>query len=442
MASIVCIDPIRDNLGCSVAISREGSELFHNITYDPRMGNLSWNFLEQGTNICFDVTRIFDAFGNFNSLFVHDVKMLYELRGKKFDTLVELVDLVLGSSFSEKYTNLATKVKAHSTSYRIAKIDTTAWNDCALIPHDLFYDFYKERAKLILELYRRHCEDRCAEVDEFYKSLYQSALILENVASQQIDIVLKALDGKTGHHVGVIKKNTFDGKAHLHFHLVGAKTGRLAFKKGTINIYGLPKDLRSCIVAPQDCSIVEFDLKSAQPRLAIMSTMDEDFKIKFRDIRDIYSVFPGDRQKNKIDFLTWMYSNNKNEMFEKEAYPICTLRDELYIQARNTGKVANRFGRVLYWQGEEKNVVFQNYVTSNEVDAILLVMKHMHERLKGTKSRILYPFHDSIVCAVHKDEENIINELKDIMEKTLYVQFNSYFPVEIKMGKNYGEMNE
>jgi hypothetical protein len=438
MTGIVCIDPSLDNSTCSFGVEKEDNSLSHHITNtkDPKQ----WAWLFEASCICYDLMRVLDY--GFGYIPVIDIKILYELKGHKFENIAELGQMILGESFVEKYNNLSAKIKAHLTSYRLAKINTSLYGESELIPDALYRNFYEERSKLILALYSYYIDQDLDETDRFYHSLYESAVILHDISKSPIDIDLKALDSKVGHHVKTVKKYTVDGKANLHFHVVGAKTGRLAFKKGTINIYSFPKDLRTCIVAPPDCSIVEFDFKSFQPRLAICNTLDEEFKTKFRDIRDIYSVFPGDRQKNKIGFLAWMYSNNKDEMFEREAYPICTLRDELYIQARNTGKVVNRFGRAIYWQGDEKNVVFQNYVTSNEVDAILLVMKKVYERLKGRQSRIMFPFHDAIVCSIHKSEEYLVNEIGNIMEKTLYSTFNSYFPVEVKMGKNYGEMND
>jgi len=442
MVSTICIDPtLAEKLrpGVSLTVQKEDNSLSHHIIYNPREGAERWQFMQASVNVCFDIMRVFDDGWSF--LFVRDVKILYELRGKKFDSLTELAQMVLGDAAIEKYKCLSVQIKAHLTSYRLAKIDIGRYAEVSLIPHDLHYDFYKERAKLILELYRRHCEDNCVEVDAFYKAFYEHARILHAISSHSLKIDTKVLEHHTGHHVKMINKCLYpDDNVWLRFHIVGAKTGRLAFKKGTINIYGWPKELRSCIVADPQCNIVEFDFKAAQPRLAIFATSDEKFKDRFRDIKDVYSVFPGERKKNKIDFLAWMYGTNKNEMFEREAPAIQQFRDELYVQARNNGKVINKFGRVLFWSGEEKNVVLQNYVTSLEVDAILLIMNQVHKRLCMSKSRILFPFHDALVCMIHDDEQDLVIQIKELMEETLKLQFDSLFPVEIKQGKNYGEM--
>jgi hypothetical protein len=428
-----------DNKNCLFDIYRKDFSLYasHQLSLD----NADLHKCFNGICVCYDVMKVLDKL-NFDcsSLLFHDVKIIYELKGYKFENLVELGNLILGEAELIKYNKLAAKIKAHLTSYKFSKISIASHPENQLFPIDLLKEFYSEKTRIIMELYKRYYNEHSEELDTFYGSLYKYAYILHNISKSPLNIDLESIKDETGHFAKSIRDNTSNGEARLYFHIVGAKTGRLAFKKGTINVYGLPRGIRRCIVAPSEYRIVEFDFKSVQPRLAIMATNDGQFKDRFRNVRDIYSIFPGDRQKNKIDFLTWMYGNVKNEMFEKEASAIGEHRNQLYIRARNEGKIINKFGRILYWQDEEKNVVYQNFITSHEIDAIMLVMKDVYNLLKQKKSRIIFPFHDSLVCLIHKNEVNFIEQIKNLMEETLKLQFDSLFPVEIKSGKNYGEM--
>ena len=383
----------------------------------------------------------YDIFRNWNDEFLWDVKILYELKGYKFEDIVDLSNIALGNQSTQYIIEIFNKLKAHINSYKVSKINILNYTEKQLFPKELSDKYYKEKHNIILQLLRKHQEEKQEEVDSFYKSFYDKIKVVHNISSIPIDIDLESIKEETDHNVKTIQKNTVNGKSSLKFHIVGAKTGRLAFEKGSINVYGLPRHLRKCIVAPQGYDIVEFDLKAAQPRLAIFDTQNEEFKDKFRDVVDIYSIFPGDREKNKIDFLTWMYYTNRNETFEKEAYSIVEHKNNLYHTAKQNGKVVNRFGRVLFYhEGEEKHVLFQNYITSLEVDSILQILCNVYDRLKNTQSRILFPFHDSIVCCVNKKENCIIEEIRSIIQDTLRKEFNALFPVNIKTGKNYGDM--
>jgi hypothetical protein len=279
---------------------------------------------------------------------------------------------------------------AHLHSYRVAGVKTAGYTEVDLLPQSLIQEMYLERAGIIVELYQK------VEKQDFYQEMYSNAKALHAVAKNPLNIDLNLIKDDGSRYANVIRKNTFNGKTPLKFNAVGAKTGRLSFRKGFVNVYTLPKRTRRCIVASENASIVQFDYKSLHPRLAIFSTDNNDFKNKFKDIEDIYSIFPGDRAENKIAFLAWMYSSARNPLFDKEARPIRELKEKLHKEARRTGQVKNEFGRILYFnQADEDKIVFQNYITSLEVDAILTLVRWLVRGLNSRKSRVLFPFHDS-----------------------------------------------
>lgn len=193
-------------------------------------------------------------------------------------------------------------------------------------------------------------------------------------------------------------------------------------------------------MAPTNYKIMQADFKSFQPRLAIFCTTDEAFKSKFKNIEDIYSVFPGDREENKLAFISWMFSNRKDAVFDKEAEAILSLRSQLYSMSNKDGFLFNKFNRPIFYHEEEKNVVFQNYITANEVDMVLAVMVELHKFLKDKKSRIAFPFHDCLVFYIHKDEMELVESIKNLMETYHREKFGTTFPVAVQIGENFGEM--
>lgn len=438
----LCVEPIT-NSGkvCSFVLSGDDYTFQSQCLNDSDDSSLEKYFNNQYLHVCFDALKIMRVF-DFKFPYLRDVKVLYQLNGYSFHSLIDLGTQVFNEERMVKYQELSERVKAHLNSYRVAKIDHSRFLESTLLPPDLVDDLYRERAAIILDLYREFIEnDENVEVMSFYHAvMYENIQALHTISQEPLLIDLDSISEATSHYAEAVRRNTQDGKAFLRFNAVGAKTGRLSFKKGTINLYSLPRSLRQCVVAPRNYSITQFDFKSFQPRLAVFSTGDEDFKNRFRNIDDIYSIFPGDREKNKIGFLAWMFSQKKNEMFEKEALPIYDMRNKLYFQAKRDGKVVNMFGRVLNWRGEEKNVVFQNYITSIEVDVILSKLVEVSKLLEKTNSRVISSFHDALILSISNEEMFLINKIENIMKSVRY--FDTKFPVSILVGNNWSEMKK
>jgi len=436
---ILCLDPVFTSTRlCSFSVFDSDYKFLYQQVLDIDSPGIDM-YLSGYECICFDALRVMRMLGTDKFSFMLDAKVLYSLRGPKFDNLIDLGRDIFGENYTKNYDEVLEKIEAHLNSYRITKINVDKYTDDQIFPDYLLRSLYIERAKIVADLISgQHGDER---IKNFYSELmYNNIRVLSDISRKPLNIDIGSIEDSDMYHLRAIKKNTTAGKSYLRFNAVGAKTGRLAFKKGTINIYALPKDLRKCITASPNSRIAQFDFKSFQPRLAIFSNKDEEFKKRFREVKDIYSVFPGDRDTNKIGFLAWMFSNSRNEMFEKEASAIYDFRNELYLEAKQNGSVMNFFGRVVHLEDKEKNVLFQNYITSLEVDAILELMRWINKILDKKQSRILFPFHDAIVMEIHNDETEIIPLLKKFMENIFSQRFSSVFPVEVSIGENFGNL--
>ena len=398
-----------------------------------------FGFRKDGNVLCFDLFKAPHILSI--EKMVYDVKILYDLEGKETTSLMDLAVDVLGRSRVADYRAYSEKMNAHWKSYNTAKIN---WNKFPIdksLPTEILEKLLQERNSLIEELYDKSQEK------EFYSKFYSTIKCLLDISGCPLQIDLDSIKDDKSHFSNLIRSSVRQGGAdpnvpelYLQFNPVGAKTGRLSFKKGTVNFYILPKELRKCLAAPPNYSIVQLDFKSFQPRLAIFCTDDKEFKNRFSNVEDIYSVFPGDREENKISFISWMFSKRRHPIFDVEASAILQLRKDLYSEVRKSGKLTNKFGRTLYYSDEDENVVFQNYITSVEVDAIMSLMVKIYDFLQDRKSRIIMPYHDSLILYIHKDEMNLIDETKDIMENEHRILFGSKFPVSVKCGSNFGEM--
>lgn len=425
--SLFCISPIKNSECVSLSYMSDKNYFFHSFL---EKAELEKTLDKNNTLICYDVFEILKVTDDF---FIYDIKILYELLGYKFDSFSDLCKQVLGESSIFKFSSLQERVKNHLRSYSICKINFNTISQEKILPRNLLNSFHEEKCKLLIKLFLNFKDE---DIKKFYGTFLDKVKMLNSISKTSLHFDLECIKDNDDHYSTTIKNLVKDNTYNLKFHPVGAKTGRLSFDKSSINVYTLPKELRKCIVAPQEYNIVQFDYKAFQPRLAIFSTKDESFKKKFKNVKDIYSLFPGDREKIKIAFLAWMYSNQRNEVFEETAYPVFKLREELYKKSIS-GKVLNPFGRCLFFKNDAKNIVFQNYITSLEVDCMLRIIAKIYHYLSNYKSKIAFPFHDAIVFYIHKDEQFLIKEIQNIMESFFTKGFKSIFPVDVKIGKNY-----
>jgi len=432
---IVCVDPIvSKGRICTFSVFEDTKFLYQKIL---KKDSSEIEKFEKHKLICFDLFKTMEMFDNrFN--FVYDVKTLYALMGEKFSTLIDLGVNILGQDRMENYLAISNRVNSHLNSYCVAKINVGNYTYGELLSEDLVFSLYKERAIIISDLFDKF-DDK--DILDFYeKTMILNIKVLHNISKDSLFVDVAKIKDNDTHFAKIIRNNTKNGQTNLSFNSVGARTGRLAFKKGTLNIYNMPKSMRKCIVAPKGFNIVQFDFNSFQPRLAIGSTDNEEFKSLFKDV-DIYSIFGGDRKKKKIEFLAWLFSNIKNEEFERLAKPIVDLKSKVYLESKKKNKLINKFGRVINTVGLEKHVIFQNFITSLEVDVILSLVRMTSIAFKNRKSRVLFPYHDAVIMMIHDDDLNMIDKIRNFFENCHTSKFGISFPVKISIGKNFGELN-
>lgn len=392
--------------------------------------------------ISYRIVDIFLRLGHQMPL-IYDVKILYELLGHKFDGLEQLSSEILGQEETCRYQDLSQRLKAHIKSYKIAKINIKNYSNGQLFSSSLIKDYYNEKQRIIYELFKK-IEDKDL-LDYYANSFFAFLKCIYKTNLHEININLDKIKEDKTHFSDVIRKNTINNKTRIKINPIGAKTGRMSCEKGSINIYTLPKNLRNCIESNSNCQFVQMDYKSFQPRLAIFSVDDKNFKNRFANVDDIYSTFSGEREKNKIEFISWMFSEREDEKFQSEAKCIDNLRTKLYDIACEEGKIITPFGRILYFRKEPKHTIFQNYITSLEADCIITAYVEMSKffQQKQFRSRILAPFHDSIIFELDKSEICAIKDIQCSMEN-LFVDkiFYCKFPINVKVGDNLGDMNE
>jgi len=373
------------------------------------------NLSNESSVYCFDLYKLKTLFNSVPRIL--DLQSLYGLKLNRADQIDDLFD----KTKDVRYFQIKEKIFAHLNSYKKSLINVKDFSLKEILPDDLYDTYLSERLLAIKNLLEKPIEK---EILSYYsnKNTTQNILSLLSISSQK----------------DMLHKDTHIG---FKYNIFGSKNSRLSLRND-INLYNLHKDRREEFSANKDFTLFQFDYKSFQPRIAISLFGSGQMKARLNVVDDIYSIFPGDREKNKIELLSWMFSDRKNIKFDQVLSDIKIERNRIWRLAKKNGYILNPFNRPLFFTDDEENVVFQNYICSVEADCILRVLSEVCLRLKDHKSSVVLPFYDCLICSIHKDEFDKISDIKNAMEGYLYKNFLTKFPVQIKEGRSLGKLED
>jgi hypothetical protein len=231
-------------------------------------------------------------------------------------------------------------------------------------------------------------------------------------------------------------KKIANGKNNISYNMFGSVTGRLTVSKNTFPILTFPKQYRS-ILFPQNDWFVVFDMNAAELRTAMGLNGKEQVE---GDLHawSAKNVFKGelDRAEAKSTATAWLYNSHSplSIKYDKElsqVYDKQGLLNKYWID----GYIHTPYGRKI--EADEHHAI--SYLNqSTFIDLFHRQILKVDDALKGKKSFVSFMVHDEFVLDVTSDEKNDILEIIKILQNTSYGKF----PVNVKAGKNYGELKK
>lgn len=263
---------------------------------------------------------------------------------------------------------------------------------------------------------------------------------------------------------GVLERLEY-GRIHTHYKIGGAGTGRLSSENP--NLQNVPKELRAIYIPDPGNVFVEADYSQLEVRvLAVIA----DEKTMLKEIADGVNVhhnmakiiFGKDWEDLEEKHRVW----TKNVVFgtaygrgptaiarqfgckikEAEEWQMACLKKypgfTIYHQKQKsvfekTGKAFTPFGRSRPVQTVTQAINTPIQSAGSDVCLTSLIMLHKH----GFDLR--FTVHDSIT--IQSDEKFHVeqaSEIKQVMERNIPELNNNYFPVNIKHGTNWYELQE
>jgi len=242
-------------------------------------------------------------------------------------------------------------------------------------------------------------------------------------------------------------------------------TGRINCADKKFNPQLLPKnsEIRYQIISEfKNGKIVLFDFISFETKLSVYLTKDEVFidKLKNSDLhietsKIIFSKDEISLKERKIgkqinhaiiygvgnDKLKSILLENKLSIklidkIKKFLDPIIQNSKKISDSFKKSGYIINPYNTIIYPNKEW--AVYNNYVQSIAADIVVDKLFKIRELLKDRKSNFMYQVYDSFIFDIHPDEQELLENIKNILEKN----GKYFFEVDLKIGKNLMECTE
>jgi DNA polymerase I-like protein with 3'-5' exonuclease and polymerase domains len=193
----------------------------------------------------------------------------------------------------------------------------------------------------------------------------------------------------------------------------------------------MDKDYRK-ILTPQNDIFVELDYNAAELRtlLSLSEVTQPKDDIHDWNIENVFrESMSRDEAKKKV--FSWLYNPAATDDKLGSVYN----RDFVLGKYWDGTRIINPFGRKM--DADAKHAL--NYIIqSTTSDLFLKRVLELYKILENKKTFISFLIHDSVVIDLDKSERHLIQEMADVFSKTDF----SKFLVNIKAGKNYGDMKD
>jgi len=350
----------------------------------------------------------------------------HHLEYAQFRCSGKTIDEVCPAHLETRWEEAKKKVKSHCRACIEAKLDITNGKFYNLLPEKVLLEYLEAKnqiTKYVFENYQK---------PKNYVFLNQLQQVISEIENNRVRIDLSPL--KSQRHQ--FRVNQFYNKVssispNIRYNIFGTKTGRLTTKKGSFPILTMDKNYRE-ILHPQNDIFVELDYNAAELRTLLSLAGKEQ---PTEDIHDwnINNIFNSNltREEAKKRVFAWLYNPAAVDEELESVYN----RDYVLQKYWDGGKITNPYGREI--EADEKHAL--NYIIqSTTSDIFLNRILELAKILEGSKSFISFLIHDSVVIDLAKEERHLVKELANVFSDTEY----SKFLVNIKAGKNYGEMKD
>ncbi len=334
------------------------------------------------------------------------------------------LDEVCPEALQPRWRDISDKFKAFIKSFATSRVSLD--NNCFfdLVPRKFLMEFCHIKNQIcehVFENYKR---------PKNYDYLVSLVEIIEDMKYRRLNLNTKNLSMfKAGHRKFAQNLNKIEPSCK--FNIYGTKTGRLTTSPKSFPILTLKKEFR-CVIEPHNDYFVELDFNAAELRtlLSLQGERQPEGDLHEWNIKNIFQgSITRDEAKKRI--FAWLYNPESDDR-------LCTLaydRESVVQKYFTQGQVMTFWNKVI--PSEERTAL--NYIIQSTcAENVLRQMIKVSNYLKGCKSYVAFPIHDSIVLDLSVEDKEKIPEIIDIFSDTALGKFK----VNVGVGQNFGNLQK
>ena len=332
------------------------------------------------------------------------------------------LDKACPEALMERWSCASNKLKAFIKSFNTARVslDENCFFD--LVPEKFLIEFCEVKNQICAHIFENH------KRPENYDYLVSLVEIIEDMKYRRLNLNTKNLSMfKAGHRKFAQNLNKIEHSCK--FNIYGTKTGRLTTSPKSFPILTLKKELR-CVIEPHNDYFVELDFNAAELRtlLSLQGKPQPEGDIHEWNVKNVFqNSVTRDEAKKRI--FAWLYNPESDDR-------LCTLaynRESVVKKYFTDGQVTTFFDKVI--PSAERTAL--NYIIQSTcAENVLRQMIEVSNYLKGYKSYVAFPIHDSIVLDLSIEDIKKLPEIIEIFSNTALGKFK----VNAGAGINFGNL--
>lgn len=334
------------------------------------------------------------------------------------------LDEVCPEALQDRWQAAKKKLEAYIKSFLTARVslDQNCFYD--LVPEKFLLEFCYVKDMICDYVFQNY------EKPENYDYMLDLTKEIDRIKYQKININSNNLFIHKSKHRRFMNK--LDSIVpYCKFNIRGTKTGRLTTLKNSFPILTLDKDLRS-VLEPQNDFFIELDFNAAELRtlLSLSGKSQPNIDLHEWNIKNVFNNSVT-REEAKKKIFAWLYNPESYDRMCEHAYSRESVVQKYFTQ----GQVTTFWNKVI--PSAEKTAL--NYIIQSTcAENVLRQMIKVSNYLKGSKSFVAFPIHDSIVIDFSVEDKEKIKEIINIFSETELGKFL----VNVSAGKNFGSLQE
>lgn len=329
------------------------------------------------------------------------------------------------------WERVKSKLKAFVGSFMEAKVSLDENCIFDLIPARYLKEYYDVKNKITAHVFATH------EQPPEYQFTKRFSELSADISGRQLQLDRAWLSEKLWDiQAKKLWEKINKGQTSIAYNMFGSVTGRLTVEEHSFPILNLNKNLRS-VIKPTNNWLVELDLNAAELRiaLALLDKKQIEGDLHEWSIANIFSS-EVNRGTAKETATSWLY-NSQSKLAKQYDKQLDAFYNKQALKAR-------------YWIDGVVHTPFHRHIPADEHHAIsylnqstLIDLFHrqiikVDDMLVGKRSFVAFMVHDCVVLDLADEDKSMLPQIIKTLSDTQW----GNFPVNIKIGSDYGNMKK